>query len=124
MKKPNIDPFKEAQIMGEIQTLPSIEVEQAQVMPEPIIDPKDEVVTDPGNFLYALSRAKLDKRDYLIVSKEIIGKILNGRAGHDVMYEGVRLFEDGHKDRLLRENSMNSEDYSNHVGRMKAQALV
>jgi hypothetical protein len=124
VKKPTSDPFKEAQIMGEIQTLPSVEEKEIQVMPEPLVDPKDEVVTDPGNFLYALSRAKLDQRDYLIVSKEILGKILNGRPGHDVMYEGVRLFEEGHKDELLRQNRMNAEDYSNEVGRKKMQAQI
>lgn len=118
MQKQKNEPtsLEEAQIMGDIEVMPDFVEEDTEPEKDVV-----ETVTDPGKFQYALSKAKLMKKD-LEVSPEILKFILSGRKATSISYQGVRLFLQGTREETLRTELMHHEEYGKLVNEGKIKS--
>lgn len=108
--------LKESEIRGEINRMP--EMPQMPEAPKPA---ETTVVSRPGDFLFAISRAKLEKKPYIEVTKDILEYIMNGHPGTSIMFQGMRVFLEGTAKQTLKEEAMSAEEYGDMVNKRRHQ---
>lgn len=115
------DQFQKAEALGHTKPMPksTTEIEEA---PEAEIP---AVITDISDYQMAHATAAMeDGSGSVEVSPEIFKKLLRGNKENIAMGSfvdrGVRVFVEGRRDTILKEESMNAEAYGNLVARRAA----
>lgn len=81
------------------------------------------------DFELAISRAKFkeDPKPNVFVTKELMHYLLRGSNDQSLVYQGIRVYVDGSKEELDKQEAMTSEkraDYLAHKGRTPEQILA
>lgn len=111
----NTEKLKNAEALGTITTLPELKEEIFDYkVPEGVID-------DPNAFQLAIGRAQMDNLDYVEVSARLFKYITRGQKTPYLTYgkPGVKVFIEGTRERLLKEELMNAEDHSNMMAKRR-----
>lgn len=109
-KQRQID-LKTAEALGQIKTLPET--------PElPMVEETEEAVIDnPQDFQIAIGNAQMDGADHIEVTERLFKHLIKGAKTKYITYgnPGIKVFMKGTRDKIEREESMNAEDYANHI---------
>lgn len=119
--KKNSDLIK-AEAMGTIQTMPSME----QGEERPLLDVPD-VIDNPDDFRAAVGHAQLaGEYKEIEVSERLFKHIIKSGQATSFTYgqPGVRVFLTGTKEKVLKQEKMNTDEYNLHMIKEKQKNAV
>jgi hypothetical protein len=91
---------------------------------DPVAKAEDKVfgMDNPSEFEMAVARAKFNPGAWLYVDQELMRYLMRGASDKSLVYHGVRLYVQGSKEELDKEENMNAETLHNYRA-VKAREL-
>lgn len=101
---------------GKIQRAPKSAEKLAEAFKDEVPDHVVFGIEQANAFEMAISREKFKKTgEPIFITKEFMNYLLRGSNEDSIMYQGIRVYVDGTKEELDREESMSAETRADHL---------